>query len=139
MKNLNIAQLAVDTKKMTFDYPGQDGFSVTLTHLSKPEQVRIREDSMISKVDQESGFPYTELDQDLYLRNFASKAINGWKGLTGEILSQIMLIDESMLDDPKEEIDFSIDNAISMLRYSKAFDNWVTSQLGKIDNFRDKK
>lgn len=136
MKNLNISQLALDTKKMTFDYPGLEGFKVTLTHLSKPEQVKIREASTVSKVDQETGFPYTELDQDLYIRNFATRAINGWEGLTGEHLAKIMLIDESQLEDPKETIDYSVDNAVSMLRYSKAFDNWVTAQLGKIDNFR---
>ena len=136
MKNLNIAQLVLNTKNMKFDYPSMEGFSVTLNYLSKPEQVKIRESALVTKVDQESGLPYTELDQDLYLKKYAEKAILNWEGLTGKFLSKLALIDEEQVD-MEEEIDYSVENAVTLLRFSKAFDNWVTSKMNNLDDFRN--
>lgn len=135
MKNLNIAQLVVDTKDMVFDFPGTEGFKVKLNHLSKPKQVKIREASLVSKVDAESGLPYTDLDQDLYIQNYAKEAILGWEGLTGHILATLLLMDEKAMD-LDEEIDYSVENAVTLLRYSKSFDNWVTQKMSKLDDFR---
>lgn len=137
MKNLSIANLVLDIKTMEFDFPGYDGFKVTLAHLSKAEEIKIREKSLVTKHDKESGFPYTEVDTALFLRNFAEKTVVGWKGLTYGILAELVLIDESKIEDLAEEVDFNLDNTVSLLTNSKVFDNWVNQTISKIDNFRN--
>lgn len=136
MKNLNIAQLALNTKTMTFDFPGYEGVKITLTHLTKPVQVRLREDSMVATVDKESGMPYNELDQELYLKNYAQKAVNGWEGLTWGHVADLMLLDEEQIEDKDALVEFNQENVVSMIKYSKVFDNWVTQTTAKLDNFR---
>lgn len=136
MKNLSIAQLVVDTKEVTFDFPGNAGFKVTLAHLSRAEELKIRQESMITKTDEHSGYPYQELDAELYQRNYISKVVTGWTGLTFNTLAKLILIDESAISDMSEEVDYSVDNAMSLASNSKVFDAWITNMLQKLDNFR---
>lgn len=137
MKNLSIANLVLDIKTVEFEFPRYPEFKITLAHLSKAEEIKLREKSLVTKHDKESGFPYTEVDSELFLRNFAEKTVVGWKGLTYAVLAQMVLIDESKIEDLSEEVEFNLDNAIALLTNSKVFDNWVTQTLGKIDNFRN--
>ena len=117
MKNFNIAQLAVDVRKMTFDYPEAPGFQVELAYVANPAAAKIREQSNVTNIDGESGLPYTQLDVDLYLENYAKAVIVGWKGLTIGVLSKLMLIDEAGAD-PKEVVEYNVDNAVALLKYS---------------------
>jgi hypothetical protein len=136
MTNFNIAQLVLPSKSAEFKLTGFGDFKVTLNHLSKSELARIRENSLVTKMDEETGIPYTDLDKDKYLDNYAEKAILGWTGLTGHVLSKLVLIDEDRFGNLDEEVDFSVTNAVSLLDNSKIFDTWVSQTLGKLDNFR---
>lgn len=139
MKKLDLSRLAINTKKVEFDFPGLEGFKVSLNYLSRNALEKLRDDSMVQKVDSETGFPYKDLDRDLYIKNYVSRAVAGWKGFTYNHLAHLMLIDESQVEDMDEEIEFDTDTAITLVTNSERFDTWVTTTLRKLDNFRSSK
>lgn len=132
---MNISNLLVNIKEVEFDYPGYDGFKVTLAHLSREEQAKIKEESTVTKFDKESGFPYPEVDNDKFIENYTSKVIRGWKGFTYGMLADLILIDESQVD-LDEEVEFSLENATALIKHSVAFEGWVMRTTGSIANFR---
>jgi hypothetical protein len=136
---MNLAQLALKTKEVEFDFPLIPNFKVKITHLSKPEEMRLREDSLVTKFDDETNLPYQVSDPTKFLENFASRTITGWSGLTYKALSKLMLIDESQVEDMDAEVEYNAENALALLKYSKHFDTWVTSVVARLDNFRTSK
>lgn len=133
---MNLAQLALKTKEVEFEFPLDPKFKVKITHLSKPEEMRLREDSLVTKFDDETNLPYQVADPEKYLKNFATRTITGWSGLTYSSLSKLMLIDETQVEDMEAEVEYNEDNAVTLLKYSKHFDTWVSSVVARLDNFR---
>lgn len=139
MKKLNIAKLALNTRKVEFTFPGMKNFKLFLEYQSRSELEKLREDSMISKMDEETGILTPELDTDAYVKNYVKRVIKGWKGFTYSDLSKLILIDESQVEDMNEEIAFDDETAIFLVQNSERFDNFVTQTIRKLDNFRNKK
>lgn len=136
MKNLSIAKLAVSTRKAQFKY--KDSFEVELCYISKGKLEEIRKDCQVMKIDEATGISYPELDGDKFQERYAESIITGWKGLTGNILAGMLLIDEEELD-LEEEIDYSPENALYLIRNCSRFDAWLRGKLDSLDNFRIKK
>lgn len=136
MKNLSIAKLAVSTRKASFKY--MRDFEVEICYISKSKLEEIRKNAQVMKTDDETGMPYTDIDRDKFQEEYASTIITGWKGLTGETLARMLLIDEEDLD-LDEEIDYSVDNAIYLIKNCEKFDAWLRGKLSNLDNFRNKK
>jgi len=132
---LDIASLVLDSKAVTFDYPDMKGFSVDLNYVSKTKMNDLRKSCMITKYDTKLGIPVQNLDNELWIPAFCKEVIKGWKGLTLGYLAQLLLIDEAGLD-LTEEVEYSVENAVTLLTKSTAFDNWVNSCLTDISNFR---
>lgn len=128
--------LAVNTRSVEFDNAcGLEGFTVTLSYQSRQAFEKLREDSQIQKID-DNGLPFKELDRDTYIKNYVTSVVKGWKGFTYAMLSELILIDESLIDNMDEEIPFDVEYAIFLMEKSERFDLWVTSMIRKLDNFR---
>lgn len=138
MKNMNIAQLVLKTKTVEFAHEKYPEFKVKLTYLSKPEQARLQEDSMVTKVDSDSGYPYSEACRETFVKNYATRVVTDWTGLTYGMLAEMLLIDESAIEDLDESVAYSVDNAVTLLTHSKDFEAWVIAKVAKLDNFRSK-
>lgn len=135
----NIKALVLPKKEVEFPFSLYPEFKVKLTYLSKPEELRLREDALVTKYDDKLDVPYTEIDTELHQKLFAERCITGWSGLTMGILSQLVLLDDSGDDfDPDELVDYSPENAETLLSNSKIFDAWVLQTMIKVDNFRHK-
>lgn len=139
MKKLNLSQLALSNKRVEFDFPGMEGFKVSLAYQSRNALEKLRDDSTVQKVDAESGLPYQDLDRDLYVKNYVARTVLGWKGFKMEYLAKLILIDETQIEDMNEEIEFEQENAVYLVTNSERFDTWITSTLRKLDNFRSSK
>ena len=65
-------------------------------------------------------------------------AIAGWEGLTVADVEKLMLIEvpEDRLED---KVEFSIDNAMMLVRNSSAFETWMNSTVFHLDTFRGSK
>ena len=80
--------------------------------------------------------PVNEFDNDKFIEAFCSKVIKGWKGLTVAYLGNLIPIDESL--DDSQEVEFSVENAVFLMRNSTLFDNWINKVVFDLDQFRNK-
>lgn len=133
--NLNIANLIVDSRSMTFEYPGMPEFKVELAYVAKTRLAEIRKNCLKTSYDTSLGIPTQELDQEKWTSDFCAEIIKGWSGFTVGHLATLLLIDEEGLD-LAEEVPFNLENAVTLLNRSTAFDGWVNSRISDLNNFR---
>lgn len=132
-----LKNIIVNTKTVEVQYPGLDGFKVQIAAVSREVSRKLKKDSEISKIDAKLRMPVTELDEELFLNKFATAAIKGWKGLKYSYLKDLLLVDESQIEDPEGFVDFNIENAIELLKHSQIFDTWINDMVFDIERFRD--
>lgn len=135
--NLNIASLVLDSKSMTFEYPGMDGFSVELAYLSKTKIAELRKSCEKVKYDTNLQIPVPSIDEEKWLEVFCKEVIRNWEGFKVKHLVNLILIDEEGLD-LEEEVPYNLENAVALLTKSPAFDGWVNSRISDLGNFRNR-
>jgi hypothetical protein len=136
---INLQDLAIETREVELDFPGFDDFKVKVAHVSRHTSAKIHRACQVTKFDKKSRLPYQELDQDKFLEKFCKEAIVGWSGLTYRVLDELMLINVDGVKDLDEEIDYSLENAITLMRNSVGFDNWIKDTVFELDSFRNTK
>lgn len=130
---INLKNVVVQTKSVDVAYPGIPGFVVTIGYVSRATSRKIVESS--KKDVMTNGVVISVQDDDLFVENFVKSAILGWKGLTLGDVSKLLLIDAQDLD-LDTEVEFSVDNAVQLMKESVAFDNWINTVVFQLDSFR---
>ena len=72
---------------------------------------------------------------DKFVTEFTKAVVKGWKGLTLEHLETLLLIDMTGKDG-SEELDYTSDNAETLVSSSTEFDTWLNEVVFDLDNFR---
>ena len=75
------------------------------------------------------------LDEEKFVVEFAKATVKNWKGLTLEHLETLILIDIGDKD-PKEELEYTVDNAEILVNSSSEFDQRLNEVVFDLDNFR---
>ena len=132
---MDLKKLVVDTKAVWIDFPGLSGFSVLVANLSRKELSSLRKRCTVQKFDRKTRQVMDNLDEDKFVREFATSTIKNWKGLTLEHLETLLLIDTSGQDLTKE-VEYSEDNAEVLITCSTEFDTWLNEVVFDLDNFR---
>lgn len=132
---ISIKSIKLNTKEMQVEFPTLPGFVVSLGYISNELTRKIYKDSHITKFDESNGINYEDLDSDKFAELFCKYAIVGWKGLTLEGLSNLILIDSTGMD-LTEEVEFSKDNALDLYMNSTVFSKWVSAQSKSLTLFR---
>lgn len=130
---MNLKDLVLQEKTMTFDFPGFEGFKVDLTYLGKEELLKLSKDSTKTTWDKKRQ-PQEEFDADKFLKKYSEKVITGWTGLKIKYLKELTLIDPKGYSD-EDEVEYSQENAELLLRNSTLFDNWITDTVNELTNF----
>ena len=132
---MELKKLMVDTKSMWIDFTGIDGFSVEVVNLSRKELTALRKKCTITKYNRRTRQPEENLDEDKFITEFSAATIKNWKGLTLEKLQDLLLID---IGDqaPLAELEYSLDNAETLVNSSTEFDTWLNEVVFDLDNFR---
>ena len=73
-----------------------------------------------------------------FLENYAEKSIAGWKGLKVKHLPVLLPVDISTMD-AAEEVEYSMEDAIELLKNSTIFDQFVTDTMNDFEQFSVKK
>ena len=133
-----LSNIKQETKSAWIPFPGIRGFEVHVGAMSREYLRKIRKEAEITKMDPMARTPVKELDDDIFAEKFAEKAILGWKGLTYRGLSDLMLINEDAIEDLDEEVPFSTEDAIVLMKESQGFDSWLNQQVFNLQNFRGK-
>lgn len=132
---MDLKKLMVDTKAVWVDFPGLSGFSVEVANLSRKELNSLRKRCTTQKFDRKTRGVTESLDEDKFVVEFSLSTIKNWKGLTLDHLSSLLLIDTKGQDISKE-LEYSIENAETLVSSSSEFDTWLNEVVFDLDNFR---
>jgi len=136
---MSLKSIVVSTKEVTVDFPGLEGFKVTIGAISRELLRKIREDATKTEMDSKLKMPIQKLDEQKFAEGFTKAAVKGWTGLTYEHLTKLLLIDESAIEDMEAEVEYTEEDAILLLKESATFDSWVNEVVYDIARFRSTK
>ena len=129
---VSLKSLLVPSKNIEVEYPGMPGFEISLSFLSRETLQTIRKKS--TKTSFKNRQPVEELNDDLFLELYVKASVVGWKGLKIRYLEQLAPIDVSGLN-PDDELEFSEENALYLMKSSSNFDAFVSEQVTDLGNF----
>jgi len=127
----------VDTKAAWVDFPGLKGFEVEVANLSRKELTGLRKKCTTTKYDRKTRQAVENLDEEKFITEFSRSVIKNWKGLTLAHLETLLLVDIEGQDASKE-LEFSEDNAETLVSSSTEFDTWLNEVVFDLENFRSK-
>ena len=134
---MDLKKLMVDTKAVWVDFPGLLGFEVEVANLSRKELNGIRKKCTTTKFDRKTRQAVESLDEEKFVIEFTHGVVKNWKGLTLEHLETLLLVDIDGKD-PKQELEYSSENAETLVSSSTEFDTWLNEVVFDLDNFRSK-
>lgn len=132
---MELRKLMVDSKSVWVDYPGLEGFKVEVANLARKELTALRKKCTAQKFDKKTRQLVEELDEEKFVAEFSKKVVINWKGLTLEHLETLLLI-EMGAHNPNKELEYSADNAETLVSSSTEFDTWLNEVVFDLDNFR---
>ena len=132
---MDLKKLMVDTKAVWIDFPGLEGFEVEVANLSRKELNGLRKKCITTRFDRKTRQAVEDLDEEKFVVEFTNAVIKNWKGLTLEHLETLLLVDIEG-QDPKKELEYSQDNAETLVSSSSEFDTWLNEVVFDLDNFR---
>ena len=134
---MNLSELMVDTKSAWIEHPAYEGLEIELVNLSRPELTALRKRCLTTKFDKNTRKPLEELNEEKFIAEFTKATIKNWKGFKLKYLEDLMLVDLSTVD-PEKELEYSQENAKTLITNSGEFDTWVNDTVFDLDNFRTK-
>ena len=133
-KITSLQSILTPSKTVEVDFPGYEGFKVQINFLSREELLKLRKSCLTTKFDKRTRQPVEELNDELFLKNYVGSVIKGWTGLKFEYLQELMLIDTTDID-LADELEYSADNALTLMKNSAEFDGLVTDVTSDLANF----
>ena len=134
---MELKSLLVDSKTTWVEFPGLDGFEVELANLSRKELQNIRKQCLQNKFNRKTRAFEESLDDEKFVRLFAEKTVQNWKGLKLKYLEDLILVDLSG-QDVESQLEYTADNAYLLVENSSEFDNWLNEVVFDLENFRSK-
>ena len=131
-----LKDLKVVTKVTEAEFPGLPDFKIRIGAISREMSRKLREQSEINKVDPKTRQIIKEIDEDKFVKLFTREAIKGWSGLKYKYLQELMLVDLSSVEDLEEELPYSEEDALEMVKESATFDSWLNEVVFSLDTFR---
>lgn len=132
---MELKKLMIDTKSVWIDFPGLSGFQVEVVNLSRKELTNLRKKCTGQKFDRKTRQVVEQLDEEKFVTEFTKSVIKGWKGLKLEHLETLLLIDMTGKSGD-EELEYSLENAETLVSSSTEFDTWLNEVVFDLDNFR---
>ena len=117
------------------EFPGLDKFEVELANLSRKELIALRKRCTEQKFNRKTRGFEESLNDEKFIKEFTNSTVKGWKGLKLEYLEDLLLVDLKG-QDPQDELEYTIENAQSLVENSNEFDNWLNEVVFDLDNFR---
>lgn len=129
---LSLKTLLVPSKTITVEYPGMSDFAIDLCFLSRESLQQIRKKA--TKTTFKNRQPVEEVNDELFLEMYVKATVKGWKGLKISYLEQLAPIDSTGLN-PDDELSFTEENALFLMKNSTNFDSFVSEQVTDLSNF----
>lgn len=133
-----IKNLMVTDKTVDVQFPDSDTFYVSLAYLSREKLVKVRNRSLVVKFNKRSRQREEEVDNDKFLEEYARAVVKSWRGLTIRELSKMMPI-ETTGANLEQDVPYSEEDALELLRNSTIFDQFVTDTMNDFEVFENEK
>ena len=134
---MELKSLLVDSKTTWVEFPGSPDFEVELANLSRKELQNLRKNCIQNKFNRKTRMYEESLDDEKFVKEFTLKTVKGWKGLKLKYLEDMLLVEYPKKDE-NVELEYTEDNAITLVENSTEFDNWLNEVVFDLDNFRSK-
>jgi len=131
----SLSDLLTPSKQMSVEFPGYEGFKITVTYLAREELLKLRKKAITTKINRRTRQPEEELNEEVFLKEYTKAVVKGWSGLKMKYLVQLIPVDEDKIADMEAELPFTIENALIMMENSNDFDAWLTETVGDLANF----
>jgi len=132
---MELKKLMIDTKSVWIDFPGLSGFQVEVVNLSRKELTNLRKKCTGQKFDRKTRQVVEQLDEEKFVTEFTKAVVKGWKGLNLGHLETLLLIDMTGKS-ADEELEYTSENAETLVSSSTEFDTWLNEVVFDLDNFR---
>ncbi len=134
---MELKSLLLDSKTTWVEFPGLLGFEVELANLSRKELVNLRKKCTINKFNRKTRQFEDELNDEKFVVEFTKATVKNWRGLKLDYLEDLLLVDLKG-QNPETEMDYSEENAQTLVENSSEFDNWLNEVVFDLENFRSK-
>jgi hypothetical protein len=131
---MELGKMIVPSKTVWSEYPGLEDFQVQLAHLTRDELMRLRTKCTNKRISRKTRTMEDELDSDLFQDLYITAVVKDWKGLKLKYLPKFFPVDMGTQDE-EEELEYSDDNARSLMKNSSDFDNWVSAIIEDVEAF----
>jgi hypothetical protein len=131
----SLSDLLTPSKQMSVEFPGYEGFKITVTYLAREELLKLRKKAITTKINRRTRQPEEELNEEVFLKEYTKAVVKGWSGLKMKYLVQLIPVDEDKIADMESELPFTLENALIMMENSNDFDAWLTETIGDLANF----
>ena len=138
-KAVSLKSLMTPTKTVEFDYPGCEGFKVKLCYLAREELIKLRNRCVNQVFNKKTRSYEEEMDNERFLTEYTNAVIKGWSGFKLGYAKNMLLLGDMSPEQEQQELDFSQENIEVLMKNSGDFDNWVTEQVGELENFTKSK
>ena len=135
---MELKSLLVDSKTTWVEFPGSPDFEVELANLSRKELQNLRKNCIQNKFNRKTRMYEESLDDEKFVKEFTLKTVKGWKGLKLKYLEDLLLVDYPKKD-ADVELEYTEDNALTLVENSTEFDNWLNEVVFDLENFRSDK
>jgi hypothetical protein len=129
-----ISNLIAKETVIDVEFPDIDGFLVKLVYLGRDDLLKIRNSSLGYKFNKRTRQREEEVDNEKFIEEYARKAIKGWSGLKVKDLPKLLPVDISQMK-PTDDIPYTEEDALDLLRSSTIFDQFVTDALNDYEKF----
>lgn len=138
MSNVSLKSLLAPNKKVSTEFPGLPGFLVELAFLSRENILAIRKKATRQLFKAGRAKIEEEFDEELFLQLYSEQTVLGWSGLKFNYLEKLAPVELNGLD-PEDELEFTKENALYLLKNSTDFDNFVSDKVSNLGNFSQSK
>jgi hypothetical protein len=129
-----ISKLIAKETVIDVEFPDIEGFVVKLVYLGRDDLLKIRNSSLIYKFNKRTRQREETVDNDKFVEDYARRAIKGWTGLKVKHLPKLLPVDISAMK-PDDDISYTEEDALDLLKSSTVFDQFVTDALNDYENF----
>jgi len=130
---ISLKSLLVPTKSVEVEFPGYEGFKLSLSFLSREELTKIRKKA--TKVEFKNRQPVESLNEELFLQLYVDACVKGWTGLKFSYLEQLAPVDVSA-QKAEDTLGYSRDNALYLMKASADFDSYISETVTDLANFQ---
>lgn len=132
---LELKNIISTNKEIEVEHPLFDEFKVKIAFVSKEMIKKLITKATSIQYDSKARQQIEKVDDELFLKLYTSSIIKGWKGLKLKYLPELIPVDMDQLGEENEELVYSEDNALALMKNSTDFDAWISSVISDIKNF----